>query len=145
MKMTPKSNNTMKKIGSGTTTGPNQSHSIDMTATEDMSTYDKQYVGEVEKMLEPIEYILSIRDANMHNQEFINGATQRLNHFVMRLLQHINSSLEKILPLKTLNRCLTLQNEESLDEELKARYLIAVLREFRKNREMNRQIQTSKN
>ena len=62
-------------------------------------------------------------------------ATKRLEMMVNDLYKLINGNQEKMLPLTSLVRCVQLQNEEGISEALKARFLILVLREFRKNRE----------
>ena len=56
---------------------------------------------------------------------------------INEIYRAINRNQDKLLPAKTLVKCVNLQNED-ITEDLKARFLVLILKEFRKNREQNK-------
>ena len=49
----------------------------------------------------------------------------------------INKCHDKILPLQVIVRCAIIQNDE-IEESIKAKFLVLLLKEYRKNREHNK-------
>eukprot|EP00347_Sterkiella_histriomuscorum_P019298 403342185 len=105
---------------------------------------EAQYIQQVDQIMQnisSISQILSTQNSKSPMRQKVQFELQkRLEQQITELFLQLSQNQEKVIPLPILIKCFQLQDSE-FNEQLKAKVLTQLVREYRKNREANKQYQ----